>query len=151
MFSLQKNNKHKKEKGEMCMFGENYSYEKLPKILADGDYEVILELPFETKVGNYHVLRFPFKVNGESEPVVPNYFDLFDCTDPHDWLKLSQFRKSASKIKACFKLSGEFSPENYLRWMGSKGQIRIEKSENGFVNVTRFYKAEMTKEEEAAL
>ena len=133
------------------MFGENYHYEKQPKILTDGDYEVILELPFETKVGNYSVLRFPFKVNGESEQVVPNYFDLFDCTDPYDQVKVSQFRKAASKIKACFKLKGSFSSESYATWVGSKGKIRIEKSDNGFVNVTRFYKAEMTKEEEAAL
>ena len=133
------------------MFGTNYSYEKQPKILDDGDYEVILELPFETKVGNYPVLRFPFKVNGESEPVVPNYFDLFDCIEPYDQFKVSQFRKSASKIKACFKLPGAFLPENYARWVGSKGKIRIEKSENGFTNVTRFYKAEMTKEEENTL
>lgn len=135
----------------MLMFGSSYSYEKQPKILANGDYEVILELPFETMVGNYSVLRFPFKVNGESEPVVPNYFDLFDCTDPYDQLKVSQFRKSASKIKACFKLKGSFSSESYVTWVGSKGKIKIEKSENGFVNVTRFYKAEMTKEEETAL
>ena len=133
------------------MFGENYHYEKQPKILADGDYEVVLELPYETKVGNYSVLRFPFKVRGEEELVVPNYFDLFDCTDPSNSSKVSQFRKSASKIKACFKLKGSFSSESYATWVGSKGKIRIEKSENGFVNVTRFYKAEMTKEEEAAL
>lgn len=133
------------------MFGENYHYEKQPKILTDGDYEVILELPFETTVGNYSVLRFPFKVNGESEPVVPNYFDLFDCTYLCDQVKVSQFIKTASKIKACFKLKGSFSSENYATWEGSKGKIRIEKSGNGFVNVTRFYKAEMTKEEESAL
>ena len=151
MFSLQKNNKHKKKKGEMCMFGSSYCYEKQPKIMANGDYEVILELPFETRVSNYSVLRFPFKIVGESEHVVPNYFDLFDCTDPHDYLKLEQFRKSASKIKACFKLSGTFSTENYTTWAGSKGKIRIEKAENGFSNVTRFYKAEMTEDEEAAL
>ena len=133
------------------MFGEDYHYEKQPKILTDGDYEVILELPYETKVGNYSVLRFPFKVEGESELVVPNYFDLFDCTDPSNQLKVLQFRKAASKIKACFKLKGSFSSESYATWEGSKGKIRIEKSENGFVNVTRFYKAEMTKEEEATL
>ena len=133
------------------MFGYGYAYEKQLKLLVDGDYEVILEQPFETKVGSYSVLRFPFKVNGESEPVIPNYFDLFDCTDPFDCIKALQFRKNASRIKACFKLAGEFSLENYARWAGSKGKIRVEKSENGFVNVTRFYKAEMTKEEEAAL
>ena len=133
------------------MFGNSYSYEKQPKILADGDYEVILELPYETKVGDYSVLRFPFKVRGESELVVPNYFDLFDCTDPSNSSKVSQFRKSASKIKACFKLKGAFSSENYATWAGSEGKIRIEKSGNGFVNVTHFYKTEMTKEEETAL
>lgn len=133
------------------MFGSKYSYEKQPKILADGIYEVTLGLPFETTVGNYSVLRFPFKVDGENEPAVPNYFDLFDCIDPCDETKVYQFRKSASKIKACFKLSGTFSLENYAKWVGSKGKIMVKKTENGFVNVTHFYKAEMTKEEEAIL
>ena len=32
------------------MFGENYHYEKQPKILVDGDCEVILDPLFETKV-----------------------------------------------------------------------------------------------------
>ena len=133
------------------MFGLTYSYEKQPRILPDGDYKVTLGLPFETKVKNYPVLRFPFTVIGEGSPVVPNYFDLFDCTGPEDYFKLEQFRKAASKIKACFKLSGAFREENYDKWEGSEGIIRIEKSENGFVNVVRFYKAEMTPEEEATL
>lgn len=133
------------------MFGLTYSYEKQPRILPDGDYKVTLGLPFETKVKNYPVLRFPFTVIGEGGPVVPNYFDLFDCTEPEDYLKLEQFRKAASKIKACFKLPGAFSDANYDKWEGSEGIIRIEKSENGFVNVVRFYKADMTIEEEASL
>ena len=42
------------------MFGANYSYQKQPKILTDGDYEITLNKPFETMVGSYKVLRFPF-------------------------------------------------------------------------------------------
>lgn len=133
------------------MFDSKCPYEKQPKILDDGDYEVILELPFEIKVGNYNILRFPFKVNGESEPVVHNYFDLLVCTNPNDYFKASRFRETASKVKACFKLSGAFSSENYAKWAGSKGKIRIEKSGEDFINVTRFYKAEMTKQEEVIL
>lgn len=132
-------------------FGANYHYEKQPKILADGDYEITLEKPGETKVAGYSVLRFPFTVDGETEKVVPNYFDLFDCTDPNDPEKIAQFQKQASKIKACFKLGGNFGEPNYIKWQGSKGKVRIEKSKAGFVNVVQFYKAELTPQEEANL
>lgn len=133
------------------MFGSNFHYEKQPKILANGDYDVTLGSPYETIVGGYPVLRFPFTVDGENEPVVPNYFDLFDVTDPNDPEKIKQFNKNASKIKACFKLSGSFGEISYIKWTGSKGKVRIEKSKTGFVNVSQFYKAELTAQEEANL
>ena len=132
-------------------FGANYHYEKLPKILANGDYEITLGKPVETQVAGYSVLRFPFTVDGETEKVVPNYFDLFDCTDPNDPEKIAQFQKQASKIKACFKLGGNFGEPNYIKWQGSKGKVRIEKSKAGFVNVVQFYKAELTPQEEENL
>ena len=132
-------------------FGANYHYEKQPKILADGDYEITLGKPVETEVAGYSVLRFPFTVDGETEKVVPNYFDLFDCTDTNDPEKIAQFQKQASKIKACFKLGGNFGEPNYIKWQGSKGKVRIEKSKAGFVNVVQFYKAELTPQEEANL
>ena len=132
-------------------FGANYHYEKQPKILADGDYEITLGKPVETQVAGYSVLRFPFTVDGETEKVVPNYFDLFDCTDPTDPEKIAQFQKQASKIKACFKLGGNFGEPNYIKWQGSKGKVRIEKSKTGFINVVQFYKAELTPQEEANL
>lgn len=133
------------------MFGQNFSYEKQPKILEDGDYKVTLGKPFETQVGNYSVLRFPFMVDGETGTVVPNYFDLFDVVNPYDEEKVRQFRKHASRIKACFKLDGSFCENNYNRWAGHKGEIRIERSDAGFVNVVRYYKADMTPEEERSL
>ena len=133
------------------MFGQNYSYQKQPKILADGDYNITLGKPHETQVAGFNVLRFPFTVDGETEPCVPNYFDLFDCTDPTDTEKMEMFLKNASKIKACFKLGGNFGEPNYIKWNGSKGKVRIEKSKAGFVNVVQFYKAEMTAQEEANL
>lgn len=133
------------------MFGSNYHYEKQPKILANGDYEVTLGKPYETNVRGYAVLRFPFTVNGETELCVPNYFDLFDVTDPNNPEKIKQFNKNASKIKACFKLSGDFAEHNYITWTGSKGKVRIEKSTTGFLNVVQFYKAELTTQEEANL
>ena len=132
-------------------FGANYHYEKQPKILADGDYVITLGKPVETQVAGYSVLRFPFTVDGETEKVVPNYFDLFDCIDPNDPEKIVQFQKQASKIKACFKLGGNFGEPNYIKWQGSKGKVRIEKSKTGFVNVVQFYKAELTPQEEANL
>ena len=132
-------------------FGANYHYEKQPKILADGDYEITLGKPVEIEVAGYSVLRFPFTVDGETEKTIPNYFDLFDCTDPNNPNKVEQFKKQASKIKACFKLGGNFGEPNYIKWQGSKGKVRIEKSGSGFVNVVQFYKAELTPQEEANL
>ena len=132
-------------------FGANYHYEKQPKILADGDYDITLGKPVETQVAGYSVLRFPFTVDGEAEKVVPNYFDLFDCTDPNDQEKIAQFQKQASKIKACFKLGGNFNEPNYIKWQGSKGKVRTEKSKAGYVNGVQFYKAELTPQEEANL
>lgn len=133
------------------MFGSSYHYEKQPKILANGDYNVTIGTPFETSVNGYTILRFPFTVDGEKEIVIPNYFDLFDVTDPYDQEKVKQFNKNASRIKACFKLGGNFTEANYIKWRGSKGKIRIEKSESGFVNVVKFYKTELTEQEEANL
>lgn len=132
-------------------FGTNYSYEKQPKILADGDYDITLGKPTETTVAGFSVLRFPFTVDGETEKTVPNYFDLFDCTDVSNPDKVAMFRKQASKIKACFNLGGNFSEPNYIKWQGSKGKVRIEKSKAGFVNIVQFYKAELTPQEEANL
>ena len=132
-------------------FGANYHYEKQPKILADGDYDITLGKPVETTVSGFSVLRFPFTVDGETDKVVPNYFDLFDCTDPSNPERVEQFNKQASKIKACFNLGGQFDESNYIKWNGHKGKVRIEKSKAGFVNVVQFYKAELTASEEANL
>lgn len=133
------------------MFGQNYSYQKQPKILSDGDYDVTLGKPFETNIAGFSVLRFPFTVDGKKELVVPNYFDLFDVTDPTNSLNVEMFNKTASRIKACFKLNGSFTESNYIGWAGHKGKIKIGKSKNGFTNVTQFYKAEFAPGEEALL
>ena len=65
--------------------------------MTDGDYEITLNKPFETMVGSYKVLRFPFSVNGEKELCTPNYFDLFDVINPDDSVKVAMFNKQASK------------------------------------------------------
>lgn len=130
------------------MFGETYTYQKQPKILEDGDYTIRLAKPFETQVAGFNVLRFPFAVVGVQSETVPNYFDLFDCVDPKDPEKLAIFNKSASRIKACFNLGGHFSEANYIKWTGSIGKVRIEKTKSGFVNVVTFYKAILSEEEE---
>lgn len=130
------------------MFGETFKYEKEPRLLMDGDYKIVLGKPYETVVAGYNVLRFPFKVDETEEEVIPNYFDLFDCTDPMDAEKVAMFNKNASRIKACFKLSGHFDESNYIKWQGAKGVVKIEKSKNGYVNVSKFYKTDMTEEEE---
>lgn len=133
------------------MFGQNYSYQKQPKVLSDGDYDVTLGKPFETNIAGFSVLRFPFTVDGEKELVIPNYFDLFDVTDPTNLANVEMFNKTASKIKACFKLYGNFTESNYICWAGHKGKIRVAKSKSGFTNVTQFYKAEFAPGEETSL
>lgn len=120
-------------------FGASYQYVKQPKVLKDGDYFVKLGLAYETEVAGYKVLRFPFTVVDEKEECRPNYFDLFDVDDPFDKEKVKIFRTRASKIVDCFGLSGNFSDESYANWIGKTGAVHIEKSENNFTNVTKFY------------
>lgn len=120
-------------------FGRSFQYVKQPKVLKDGDYIVKLGLAYETEVAGYKVLRFPFTVVDEKEECRPNYFDLFDVDDETDEEKVKMFRVRASRIVDCFGLSGGFSDESYANWIGKIGVVRIEKSENKFVNVTQFY------------
>ena len=132
----------------MLMFGECFVYQKQPKILVAGDYTVTLERPFVLNVKGYNVLRFPFKVDGEQEAVLPNYFDLFDVSNPRDTEQVERFCKNASRIKDCFKLEGDFSELNYLKWQGKRGKIHISMSDNGFMNVTKFYPAPKDEQKE---
>lgn len=120
-------------------FGASYQYVKQPKVLKNGDYIVKLGLAYETEVAGYKVLRFPFSVVDEKEECRPNYFDLFDVDDAFDQEKVKIFRVRASRIVDCFGLSGDFSEESYANWIGKTGVVHIEKSDNGFVNVSQFY------------
>ena len=133
------------------MFGRSYEYTKQPKLLEDGDYKITLKLPYETTVGTYPVLRFPFFLKEPDEDIRPCYFDLFDCIDEDDEEKVKAFRNKASKIVDCFGLKGNFAPETYPRWVGSTGKVRIERSDAGFVNVVAFYKKDIRKAEQDPL
>ena len=130
------------------MFGDCFVYRKQPKVLLAGDYTVTLMRPFITTVGGYKVLRFPFKVDGETEEVVPCYFDLFDVPNPRDTKQVERFCKTASRIKDCFKLEGDFSELSYLKWEGKRGKIHVSMSDNGFMNVTKFYPAPKDEQKE---
>lgn len=123
-------------------FGETFQYQKSVKVLENGDYNVTLLEPFFTTVSNFAVVRFPFLVDDESVEVRPNYFDLFDCTDPNDKVKREIFNNRFSRIMDCFKIGGAFTTENFKTWAGHKGKIRVEKNDAGFTNVTKFYKNE---------
>lgn len=119
-------------------FGEHFMYKKAVPVLKDGIYKIRLFEPFETTVGSFRVLRFPFQVEGITEEVRPNYFDLFDCTDPNDHDKLEMFQKNASRILDCFGLGGaKVFPDNKTFYMRT-GSVEIKKSESGFTNVCRF-------------
>lgn len=119
-------------------FGEHYQYKKPVPVLTDGVYDITLQEPFETTVGGYRVLRFPFTVDGIKEEVRPNYFDLFDCSDPNNHEKLEMFQKNASRILDCFGMEGAVQfPDNNSFFM-RKGRVEIKKSDAGFVNVSKF-------------
>lgn len=119
-------------------YAGRYHYKEQALPLKDGEYDVELEEPFETDVAGYHVLRFPFKVVGIRENVVPNYFDLFDVSNELDEKQVQLFERNASKIKACFLLQGDFVPTSYFTWKGRRGRIVVKKQESGFINVVNF-------------
>lgn len=126
-------------------FGRLYHYREQPRVLDEGQYEVVLKKPFETTVGGYAVVRFPFTVKGEEEPYAPNYFDLFDCLDSTDERQVKMFQNNASKIKECFVLPGAFCEENYEKWTGHIGNVVIQKDKKGFTNVKYFLKSKSLK------
>ncbi len=120
-------------------FGTHFQYKKAIPVLTDGIYDITLTEPFETTVGNFVVLRFPFTVNGIREEVRPNYFDLFDCTDPNDKDKLEMFQKNASRILDCFGMDNTEGFPDYKSFVMRSGRVEIKKSNAGFTNVVKFF------------
>lgn len=120
------------------MFGNVFKYEEQAIKLKPGIYDVTLERPFETMINGYHVLKFPFTVDGVNQRTNPDNFVLFDAKDGDDQEKIKMFIKKASKIKACFILKGPFAEENYVAWTGKKGTISVVEDEQGYLNVKDF-------------
>ena len=120
------------------MFGSNFKYEDQAIRLKPGIYDVTLERPYETDINGYHVLKFPFTVDGVNQRTNPDNFVLFDVKDGDDPEKVKMFIKRASRIKACFILKGRFGEENYVAWTGKKGCISIVEDEQGYLNVRDF-------------
>lgn len=120
------------------MFGSFYHYEDQAIKLKPGIYDVTLERPFETSINGYHVLKFPFTVDGINQKTNPDNFVLFDVKDGDDPEKVRMFIKKASRIKACFILKGGFREENYVAWTGKKGCISVVEDEQGYLNVRDF-------------
>lgn len=120
------------------MFGINFKYEDQAVKLKPGIYDVTLERPFETMINGYHVLKFPFTVDGVNQRTNPDNFVLFDAKDGDDPEKVKMFIRKASRIKACFILKGPFAEENYVAWTGKKGSISVVEDETGYMNVKDF-------------
>lgn len=120
------------------MFGINFKYEDQAIRLKPGLYDVTLERPYETDINGYHVLKFPFTVDGVNQRTNPDNFVLFDVKDGDDQEKVKMFIKRASRIKACFILKGRFAEENYVAWTGKKGCISVVEDEAGYINVKDF-------------
>ena len=120
------------------MFGINFKYEDQAIRLKPGIYDVTLERPYEADINGYHVLKFPFVVNGINQRTNPDNFVLFDVKDGDDQEKVKMFIRKASRIKACFILKGPFREENYVAWTGKKGRISVVEDEQGYLNVKDF-------------
>ena len=120
------------------MFGSIFHYEDQAIKLKPGIYDVTLERPFETMINGYHVLKFPFTVDGINQRTNPDNFVLFDTNEGDAPDKIKMFIKKASRIKACFILKGPFSEANYVAWTGKKGVISITEDETGYMNVKDF-------------
>ena len=120
------------------MFGSNFKYEDQAIRLKPGLYDVTLERPYETDINGYHVLKFPFTVDGVNQRTNPDNFVLFDVKDDDDPEKVKMFVKRASRIKACFILKGRFAEENYVAWTGKKGCISVVEDDQGYLNVKDF-------------
>lgn len=120
------------------MFGSSFKYEDQAIRLKPGVYDVTLERPYETDINGYHVLKFPFTVDGVNQRTNPDNFVLFDVKDGDDPEKVKMFIKRASRIKACFILKGRFAEENYVAWTGKKGCISVVEDEQGYLNVRDF-------------
>ena len=121
------------------MFGSVFHYEDQAIKLKPGIYDVTLERPFETDVNGYHVLKFPFTVDGVNQRTNPDNFILFDVKDGDDQEKIKMFIRKASRIKACFILKGPFSEANYVAWTGKKGRISVVEDDQGYMNVKDFF------------
>lgn len=120
------------------MFGNIFKYEDQAVKLKPGIYDVTLERPYETDINGYHVLKFPFTVNGVNQRTNPDNFVLFDVKDGDDPEKVKMFIRKASKIKACFILKGPFTEGNYVAWTGKHGSISVVEDETGYMNVKDF-------------
>lgn len=120
------------------MFGSSFKYEDQAIRLKPGLYNVTLERPYETDINGYHVLKFPFTVDGVNQRTNPDNFVLFDVKNGDDPEKVKMFIKRASRIKACFILKGRFGEENYVAWTGKKGCISVVEDEQGYLNVKDF-------------
>ena len=120
------------------MFGSVFKYEDQSIKLKPGIYDVTLERPFETMINGYHVLKFPFTVDGVNQRTNPDNFILFDVKDGDDQEKIKMFIRKASRIKACFILKGPFAEENYVAWTGKKGSISVVEDDQGYMNVKDF-------------
>lgn len=120
------------------MFGNNFRYEDPALKLKTGIYDVTLERPYETDINGYHVLKFPFTVDGVNQRTNPDNFVLFDVKDGDGPEKVKMFIKRASRIKACFILKGRFAEENYVAWTGKKGCISVVEDDQGYLNVRDF-------------
>ena len=120
------------------MFGNCFRYEDQAVKLKPGLYDVTLERPYETDINGYHVLKFPFTVDGVNQRTNPDNFILFDVKDGDDPEKVKMFIRKASRIKACFILKGPFCETNYVAWQGKKGCISVVEDETGYMNVKDF-------------
>ena len=130
------------------MFVDDFGNEVRSMVLEPGFYNVTLKKPVEVCNPGYHVLKFPFTVDGLDCETVPNYF-LLDKTfiDDSPEEKALCYTKEV-KIRRCFRLTSPFEDEYFHECIGKKGRIRIIVNSLGKIIVNNFsLNNHITKEE----
>ena len=118
-------------------FGEGFKKEYAAPKASEGEYMIRLTNIRERFSNNYTRLQFDFEYIDKVERV-PNNFCLFAPNFREGEAGQRKFNIQATKIFDCFELKGDFSKENYEKWRGAVGRVKIGEDSKGFMVVKTF-------------
>ena len=130
------------------MFIDDFGHEVWSTVLEPGGYNVTLERPYETDINGYHVLKFPFSVDGLDCETIPNYFNLDKTHIDDGQIEKTRYKIREFKIRTCFRLTSPFKDEYFHECIGKKGKVSVIKNRSGKIIVYNFFpNDDITKEE----